>query len=245
MPGLFGGGGGGDAAVQAAQIQAAGSERAAQLQYQMYQDAVARLQPWLKAGGASVEQLGGLYNLPGYTKVDPTQTLQATPGYNWLLGQGAQARELAAASKGLNLSGAQQRGLTSFGQNLALTNAWNPYISGLQNLSGTGVGAAGTAGGWGMKAGENMGQDYLLAAQAQAQGLYNQQLAEQMGGTNWGNLLGLGLGIGLAPFTGTSLIGAGIKGLGSLFSGAAPAYEGVTSDLGTYGKLMSQFAGSF
>ena len=142
MPGLFGGGGGGDAAIEAANIQAQSANRAAQLQYQMYQDAVAREQPWVMAGTGAVSQLGGLYGLPGYTAQDPTATLKATPGYNWLLGQGVNARDLSAASRGLNLSGAQQKGLTNFGQNLAQTYAWAPYVSGLTGLSGAGQSGA-------------------------------------------------------------------------------------------------------
>ncbi len=242
MPDLFGSSGGGDAASQAAGIQSAGAERAAQIQQQMYQDAVARMQPWLKAGGASVGQLGGLFNLPGYERLDPTATLQATPGYNWLQGQGVQALDRSAAGRGMLMSGPQQKGLTSFGQNLALTNAWNPYISGLQNLSGTGAGAAGTTGGWGMQTGQQMGQDYLMAAQAQAQGLYNQQLAQNQGGTDWGSLLGIGLGIGLAPFTGgTSLIGAGMSGLGGLFGGGGGAPSYIGGETGGYGYTGTPF----
>ncbi len=223
-------GGGGDAATQAASIQAASADRAAQLQYQMYQDAVARMQPWFKAGGAAVGQLGGLYNLPGYDKIDPTETLQATPGYNWLQGQGVQALDRSAAGRGMLMSGPQQKGLTSFGQNLALTNAWNPYISGLQNLSGSGQQAAGTSGQFGVQTVQQMGQDYLMAGQAQAQGLYNQYLANQMGGTNWSELGGMGMGLGMS----------GLKGLGGLFGGGgAPSYIG--GETGAYGYTGTPF----
>ncbi len=230
MPGIFGGGGGGDAAIQAAQIQAGGAERAAQTEQQMFQQAMAAMQPWLQAGGGAVGQLGSLYNLPGYPQVDPTATLQATPGYQWLQGQGVQALDRSAAGRGMLMSGPQQKALTSFGQNLGLTNAWNPYISGLQNLSGQGQAGATSVGQFGMQAGQQMGQDYLMAAQAQAQGLYNQQLVQNQGGTDWGSLLGIGLGIGMAPFTGgTSLIGAGLSGLGGLFGGGAPSYGSYSS----------------
>ncbi len=80
-----------------------------------------------------------------------------------------------------------------------------------------------------MQAGQQMGQDYMMAAQAQAQGLYNQQM--EMNQPNWGSLLGMGMGVGMGG--GSGLFGQGMSGLGSLFSGA-PSYESL-GGLATFG----------
>ena len=222
MPGLFGGSGGGNVASQAAGIQAQGAQQAAQIQQQMFQQALANVAPWLKSGQAANTQQAGLLGLPGYTAVDPTATLQATPGYQWGLSQGVKAGDLSAASKGLALSGAQQKGLQSYGQNYGLQTAWNPYMQSLQNLSGQGLSAGNMGGNWGMQTGQAMGQDYMAAAQAQAQGLYNQYYANQQGNQGWGNLLGMGLGIG-------SLFGGGGGGGASSYGNFGQGWLNSTS----------------
>lgn len=249
MPGLFGGGDMGDAAQEAARVQAAAAERAAQLQYQMYQEAVKREQPWVTAGGGgtpaqwgnvggAVGQLAGIYNIPGATPVDPTKTLQGTPGYQWLLGQGTQARDMSAASRGLALSGAHQKGLTDFGQNLAQTYAWNPYVQGVTGLSNAGQSGAALQGQQGIGTGQAMGQDYMAAGQAQAQGIWNSAQANQNQSSGWGSLLGLGLGALLAPMTGgMSLIGAGANAAGNWFGGGGGGGGGAPSyNLGSWGS---------
>lgn len=206
--------------MQAAAVQAASANRAADLQMQMYQQGVAREQPWVSAGGAALNQLGGLYGLPGYTAQDPTATLVATPGYQWGLSQGVNARDLSAASRGLALSGAQQKGLTAYGQNYGLQNAWNPYINQLNTMSGQGQSGAALQAGQGLDTGKIMGQDYMSAGAAQAQGIYNAYLANRASNQGWLGALGAGLSLATAPMTGgTSLIGAGMSGLGSLFGG--------------------------
>lgn len=223
MPGLFGGSSsGGDYAIRAANIQAQAARDAANLEQQMYTTARADVAPWRQVGTAAVGQQAGLLSLPGYQAQDPTQVLQGTPGYSWLLGQGVNARDLSAASRGQLGSGAQQKGLTSFGQNLALTNAWNPYQQSLQNLSGQGLSAGNMSGNWGMQAGQVMGQDYMTGANAQAQGLYNKfmadQLAQQQSQQGWGSLLGFGMGLA-GDVLGGPIGGMIGKGIGNLWGG--------------------------
>ncbi len=231
-------GGGGNEATQAAQIQAQSARYAADLQMQMYREAVAREQPWVTAGTAAVGQIAGLEGLPGYTPVDPTATLKATPGYNWLLGQGVTARDLSAASRGLALSGAQQRGLTDFGQNLAQTYAWTPYMNTLQNLSQWGQAGAALQGAQGMQAGQQVGQDIMAGGQAQGQGIYNQYLLDQANRNNWLNLMGGGLGMGMSrtPQGGT-YFGDLYKGLSNYWGGGGGGYGGTPSQVPGYGPM--------
>lgn len=248
MPSLFGSGDS-NAPTEAAQIQSQAAQQAAALQYQMYQEAVQKEQPWVTAGGGALNQLGGLYGLPGYTAQDPTKTLQATPGYQWGLSQGVNAKDLSAASKGLALSGAQQKGLTSWGQNYGLQNAWNPYINQLNTMSGAGQAGAALQGQQGLSTGQTMGQDYMSAAQAQAQGIMSQAALNQANQNAWFNTLGMGLGGIMAgnlfsgqgsvfPIGGSSGGGGGAgQGWGSMFGGggsAAPSYQ-----MGGYGSTTS------
>lgn len=206
MPGLFGGN---DAAQQASQAQQQAAQLAAQLQMAMFKQARQDVAPWLKMGTASLGQLGGLFGIPGYAPVDPTATLQATPGYQWMLGQGVQGLDRSAASKGMLLSGPQAKGITDWSQNLALNKAWQPYVNQLNQFSGQGLGAGTQTGQWGMQTGQMVGNDYMNAANAYAQGLYNQQASNNMG---WGGLANL-FGMGAGMLFGGGGLGSGLKGL--------------------------------
>jgi len=239
-----------DVYTDAARIQAAGAEKAAEQQQRMYTEARADLAPWRTGGAKAVNQIGGLLGLPGYTAQDPTEVLRATPGYEWTLGQGVSALDRSAAAKGMNLSGAQQKGLVDYGQNLGLKYAWNPYMSSLQALSGQGSGAAGTTGNWAMQTGQIMGQDYMAAANAQAQAMVQraQTEAAQSGGFFSDVITGLGMlsDLGTRPIK--DIFGGGGSGGGSLISSlggviAAP-FTGGTSLIGTAAGLGSSLIGS-
>lgn len=227
----------------AARIQAAAAERAAQMQMQMYQQARADVAPWREGGTTAMGQIGGLLNLPGYAPVDPTKTLQATPGYQWGLGQGVQALDRSAAARGMALSGPQRNAIQAFGQNYALQNAWQPYFGALQQLSGQGLGAGTFSGQAAMSTGREVGQDWMAAANATAQGMIQQQMANnQMSSGLFGGIGSL-LGLAAAPLTGgTSLLGMGVGALGGLFGGGGGGggggnYLGYSMPASTYGAL--------
>lgn len=203
---LFGGESSADAIMQAGAMEAAAAEKAIQTQQEMYQQARSDVAPWRQAGGAAVGQIGGLLNLPGYTAVDPTATLKATPGYQWMQQQGVQALDRSAAGRGLALSGAQRKGVTDWGQNLALTKAWQPYMSTLQNLSGQGMGAAAQSGQWAMATGQNVAQTQMAGAAAQANALVQAQNARQAAQNQMFELAGWAFG---APWTAAEVMGKG------------------------------------
>lgn len=236
----------------AGQMQQAGAAGANQLIANMLTQSLGYLAPWRTAGGTqsptgqvggAVGQLMSNLGLPGGTGTDPTAALSQTPGYQFGLNQGIEARQRAAAATGQRLSGAQQRGLQQFGTNYALQQAWQPYMSALQNLSGQGLGAATTSGNWAMAAGAESANNIMSGANAMAQAQIRQQQADQMGLMS---ALGLGAGILAAPFTGgTSLLGAGISGLQGAFGGggASPGYGGGGADLGS--NYAGMYSGAF
>jgi len=166
------------------------------------------LAPWRNAGNAAVNQWSGLLGLPGYTALDPTKTLEGTPGYQFLRDQGTEALRRYGAGTGLLSSGAGMKGALDYGQKLAYTNAWQPYMSSLQTLSGQGLGAAGTSGGYAMQAGGQI-------AQLQQQ----QAMMDAQSENSWMNDLMSGLGFAGSLVVSPLLVGAGTSALDGLFGG--------------------------
>lgn len=196
---------GGSAAGDAAGVQAAASDRAAELQRQsaqeslalqkrMYEEGVARQQPWLRAGENALAKL-----VPLATEYTPfgTQQFQADPGYAFRLSEGQKALERSAAARGGLLSGATGKALTRYGQEMGsqeYQNAFNRYqteraarMQPLQSLAGVGQTTANTLGAAGQtyagQAGNilgqmatNVGEAIGAAGQARASGY--------MGGAN-------------------------------------------------------------
>lgn len=217
LSGIFGGGGTGgmeDAIQQAAQLQYQAAMAAIAEQRRALTEARQYEQPFYAAGTGALGQYQNMLGLgqPGY---DPTKALQATPGYQWMLGQGVEALNRGGAASGLMGSGAQYRGLMNYGQNLATAKAYDPYMNRLQGLLGTGQNAAALQGGYGMQAAGNIGNLLTQGAGAQAQGLEQSAMANYLGQQNqWNRIMG-GMGI----MTGTLSNPMFTNALGSLWGG--------------------------
>lgn len=111
-----------------------------------------------------------------------TSQLENTPGYQFTLGQGTQALDRSAASRGLTLSGAQLKDSQAYGQGLAMSNAYQPYIDNLKWAAGLGESAASQTGNIGASAASGIASSQLAAGQSQAAGYVSQ-----------GNIIGSGL----------------------------------------------------
>jgi hypothetical protein len=114
---------------------------------------------------------GGATGVPNYSAM--LTALENTPGYQFTQQQGVQALDRSAASQGLLLSGGQQKAVTGYGQNLAVTNAWQPYINQLNQMSTAGQNSAAKTGELGSAAAGNIGSAQLAAGSAAASGAYN------------------------------------------------------------------------
>ena len=191
LGGLIGGG----ASASAAKAQADAAKYAANLQYQMYQQTVQRLQPWTDAGTAAVKTMGGFLGLPGYSSApsgwgvgsalqpfQPTMDqLSKTPGYQFTLQQGEQAATNSLAAMGLGSSGAAVKGAETFATGLAsqtyqqqFNNYWSQIGQVYNMLSGvsqSGGSAAANQGQAGLTAGANIGNAVMSGAAAQASGI--------------------------------------------------------------------------
>jgi hypothetical protein len=176
------GGGAAGAARDAANIANAGAQADIDLRRRMYEEGIARQEPFYRAGvNALPDYLKGIGEggnlVRGFTMGD----YQADPGYAFRLSEGQKALDRSAAARGGLISGSALKAATRFGQDLGsqeYQNAYNRFrdTQGLQRNALAGVvGFAPTAAG-SMSA---AGQDYASGAGRQ---MYGQ-------GVNTGNAL--------------------------------------------------------
>jgi len=197
----------------AANVQAQAAQQAAQLQYAMYQQTAARLQPWTQLGGAATGQLGGLLGLSGYqasgagglgtgaltTPFQPTmQQLAQTPGYQFTLQQGLEATQNTSAAlgqgggrtpTGIQASGPEGRGLAGYATGLASTTyqqQFNNYWAQLGQIYNMLQGTSAM----GANAAAGVGQAGIATAQGMSNALQTGAAATASGITGAANALG-------------------------------------------------------
>ena len=158
------------AAGRAADATAKATAEATALQRRMYEEGVARQQPFYEAGVnelpnylAGIQPGGDLVR--GFTNED-FQRYQ-DPGYAFRLSEGVKALDRSAAARGGLLSGNQLRGVTELGQNLGsqeFGNMYNRFIgeqatrrNALAGLIGQGQTTANTINNAGSTYGTNVG----------------------------------------------------------------------------------------
>ena len=164
------------AAQAAANQTGAATQASIDLQRRMYEEGVARQQPWLKAGE---QALNKLIPLTDYQTFGMNQ-FQADPGYGFRMSEGMKALERSAAARGGLLSGATLKGIQRFGQDLGsqeYMNAFNRYqteraarLQPLQSLAGVGQTTAQQLGQAGQQMASNVGEALTSGAAARASG---------------------------------------------------------------------------
>ncbi|WLE58395.1 hypothetical protein GIY62_14795 [Burkholderia plantarii] len=133
------------ASKSAADTQADAANNAAALQEQQWQQTQANLKPYLQLGTSAINPLltamgynvtqnaDGSYSFNGTNSSNPLQQTfsygaftaptaaqaQATPGYQFTLGQGLKAVQSSAAARGLGTSGAALKGASTYATGLA------------------------------------------------------------------------------------------------------------------------------
>jgi hypothetical protein len=168
---------GANAANTAASDQLQAAQLAQQTQLGIFNQTQSNLAPYNTAGQSALSQLAKLFGLgPGgtgpnaSTAAAATSALQNYPGYQFGLQQGNLAQQQSAASQGLLLSGSQLQAAQTFGQNYAMQNAWNPYVSSLSSIANLGENAAATTGQIGANTGAGVASSQLAAGTAAASG---------------------------------------------------------------------------
>lgn len=197
---LLGGIAGGIGSSSAASQSAKASQQAAQMAQQQYMQTRADLFPYAQTGRNMLDPLANLStagpNAYGYNAVDQAAALggpnaqlalEATPGYQFTLGQGLKATQANAAARGLGVSGAALKGAATYATGLAdqtystrfknlldlntaqQSNIQNSYNRMLQTAS-LGENAAAQTGTAGTNAANTAAQATQAAGQAQAAG---------------------------------------------------------------------------
>jgi hypothetical protein len=196
-----------NAASKAAKTSAAASDRAGDVQREMFERNVELNAPFREAG---VNALNKLVPLTEYQNFGMDQ-FQQDPGYAFRMSEGMKGLERSAAARGGLLSGGTLKGIQRFGQDMAsqeYQNAFNRYgiererrLNPLQSLAGVGqttsqqLGAAGTQfantmGNIGMTNAMNQGNAGM--ARASTYGDTINQLSRLYGGSNYGRPAGGG-----------------------------------------------------
>lgn len=213
-----------DATEAAANISAQAQREALALQQRMYEEGIARQQPWLKAGEQALNKL-----IPESLNYQTfgMQQFQQDPGYGFRMSEGMKALERSAAARGGLLSGAALKGIQRYGQDLGsqeYQNAFNRYqtersarLNPLQTLAGVGQtanAALGTAGQnyasqanqLGMTNAANQGNLALQAGNIRASqyGNYGSALNTALN-TDW-NALGKRFGYGGGGYSGAGQV---------------------------------------
>jgi len=161
---LIGGKMSSDASKSAASTSAAASDRASELQREMFERNIELQEPWRKAGMNALAKLEPLAT--EYTPFGMDQ-FQADPGYAFRMSEGMKGLERSAAARGGLLSGATLKGIQRYGQDLGsqeYMNAFNRYqternarLAPLQSLAGVGQTSANTLGQAGTQFANTMG----------------------------------------------------------------------------------------
>ena len=134
---------------------------------EFYGQGVGFQQPYMQAGAGAANQLASLFAPGGEYMRQPTlEELQMDPGYAFRFREGQRALEQSAAARGGLLGGGAGKALARYGQEAGSQEYGNAYArfmanraaatQGLQNLMGTGAGAAGTATGLAGQIGSNL-----------------------------------------------------------------------------------------
>ena len=132
LAGLYGANNISQASTSAANRLATSNQAATALQTRMYEDQVARQQPFYQAGlNALPEYTKGV--MPGGDLVRPfaATDFQTDPGYGFRVSEGLKALDRTAAARGGLLSGATLKGAENYNQNMAsneYNNAYNRYV---------------------------------------------------------------------------------------------------------------------
>lgn len=188
------------AAGKAADQQLEATKYASDIQKQMFDDTRKDQQPYMQAGSDALKQLmGGMGPNGQFMQTYTGQDIYDDPSYTFRLQQGQDSIQSGAAAQGGLLSGATQKALAGYGQDMAsqeFSNAYSRFnadqsnqYNRLSNLVGMGQSAAAGVGNAGMQTGQAMANNAMSGANAQAAGTIAKGNTTS---SNFQNLLGIG-----------------------------------------------------
>jgi hypothetical protein len=140
-----------------------------------------QLSPWTTAGKPALADQSDLLGLNGQDAANAAMAkFQSSPGYQFQLSQGLRATDAGAAASGMLRSGAALKAEQTFGQGLADSD-FGSYWNRLQQLSGSGLSAAGGIASAATGGAADIGKIDTSAAGAQSS-IYG-NVASSLGGT--------------------------------------------------------------
>ena len=178
------------ASMMSALLQAQQADAARQQQERMYNESVARMEPFRQGGVAATNRMQELYGIGGsptaagygsYAQPFSMQDFAMDPGYAFRVQQGQQAIDRSAAARAGLQSGAALKEAARFGQEAGSQeygNAYNRFLQqrelqlrALQGLASPGASMASQTGQLGVQTGANIANTMLGAGQALGQGI--------------------------------------------------------------------------
>ena len=180
---------GASASKSAAKTQAAATDRAGEVQKEMFEEQNRLQEPFRQGGMAAQNKLLTYFGLPGgtegtdygkYARDFGMSDFTTDPGYGFRLAEGQKALDRQAAARGGLISGGALKAAQRYGQEMGsqeFTNAFNRYqtnranqLQPLQSLMGAGQTAANTMGGAAANYGTNAGNLITSGGAARASG---------------------------------------------------------------------------
>jgi hypothetical protein len=145
----------GDAAKSAARTSAESADRATELQQRMYEENIARQQPFLQTGTEFFNRLAALQR----GGPEAQNFLQMDPGYQFRLSEGMKALDRQAAARGGLISGGALRAAQRYGQDLG-SQEFGAAYNRLASMANVGPQAAGVMSNLGQNYATNVGNIY-------------------------------------------------------------------------------------
>lgn len=189
---------GGIASNNAADTVADANASSAQLQDRQYQQDRQDTAPWREAGARALAQQEDFNSESSYQQYLDSQNpdnFKNTDYYKFLESEGTRARDRSASSRGMLLSGGQQRAITAFGQGLASTEYGNYFErqrslrrdrgNELASIASTGMTATNALGQRGSNYAANAGNAIVGAGNAQGAGILGVGNAINTGINQW------------------------------------------------------------
>jgi len=176
------------AAKKAGSEQAAAAQQAANRSAAQGEQMRSDLAPYREVGTEALDMYRNMV-LGG-----DMSAFQASPGYQFRLGEGIKSRENIAAAQGGLLSGAQLKGIEQYSQGLA-SDEYANYANQLSNLGIQGQNAATQTGQLGFQSTQAQNLAAQLGAQYQAQGILGAQQGRNQAVQGVTGAFGQGLGM--------------------------------------------------
>ena len=178
------------AAQSAADAQLQASREANALQQRIYEENIARQQPFLETGTGFFNQLAALQR--GGPQA-AQQFLQMDPGYQFRLSEGLKSLDRQAAARGGLISGGALKAAQRYGQDVA-SQEYGAAYNRLAGLADVGPRAAGVMSNLGQQFAGQYGQNLMAGGQAAAQGYLGAGSARGSAYMGMANALTGGLG---------------------------------------------------